>query len=110
MELRVAGEGALVLYLGDAVDERVLANVQAATAAIEATLGDELVDLVPSYASVLVIFNPLRRTHVQVARQVRAAVNALAASAAIEWHRRAALLSREMLAPGEAARFLSRAM
>lgn len=87
MDLRVAGEGALMLYLGDAVDERVLANVQAATTAIEAALGDALVDLVPSYASVLILFDPLRRTHVQVAREVRAAVNALAAGAAIEGRR-----------------------
>lgn len=84
MKLQVAGEGALMLYLGDTVDDRVLARVQAATTAIENALGDELVDLVPSYASVLILFNPLQRTHAQIATRVREAVNTLAANGAIE--------------------------
>lgn len=80
MKLTVVGEGALMLYLGERVDEGVLARVQAATHAIEQALGDDLVDLVPSYTSVLVLYEPLRHKHTDMTRRVRAAVNDLAAA------------------------------
>ncbi len=62
-----------MLYLGDGADPRTLARVQAAAFAIEQALGDELVDIVPSYASVLVLYDPLRSERRDIARRVRSA-------------------------------------
>lgn len=66
-----------MLYLGDVADGRTSAQVQAAVAAIEQALGDDLVDLVPSYASVLILYNPLRTDHLSIVRRVRKALNNL---------------------------------
>lgn len=77
MRLEVVGESALMLYLGETVDDRVLARVQAATRAIDDALGDDLVDLVPSYASVLILYDPLHCSHTDFARRVRRTVESL---------------------------------
>ncbi|CAA0101587.1 Kinase A inhibitor [Halioglobus japonicus] len=69
-----------MLYLGDDTDVNTLAQVQAATAAIEQALGDELIDLVPSYASVLILYNPLRSHRHDIARRVRGALASVAAT------------------------------
>jgi KipI family sensor histidine kinase inhibitor len=65
------GEDALMLYAGNAVDAETSARVQAATAAIERALGDDLVDLVPAYASVLILYDPLRSSHTNVIHRLR---------------------------------------
>ena len=77
VKLHTVGEDALMLYLGNSADEQTLARVQAAVTAIEHALGSELVDLVPSYASVLILYDPLRSERLQISRRVRAAVDAL---------------------------------
>jgi KipI family sensor histidine kinase inhibitor len=77
VKLQVVGEDALMVYLGETVDERTCARVQAAVNAIEEALGDELIDLVPSYASVLVLYDPLRVDHVRIARRVRTVLQRL---------------------------------
>ena len=77
MELHSAGEDAIMLYLGEDTSPEVSARVQAAAFAIEAALGPDLVDLVPSYASLLIIYDPLHSDHLSVAHRVREAVNGL---------------------------------
>lgn len=81
MELHSAGENALILYLGQETSPAVAARVQAASTAIEAALGDDLVDLIPSYASVLVIYDPLRTDHLSVGHRVRVALAELSTTA-----------------------------
>ena len=71
MELHVAGDSALMLYLGETTSPEVSARVQAAAAAIESALGNDLVDLVPSYASLLIIYDALRTDHLSVGHRVR---------------------------------------
>jgi KipI family sensor histidine kinase inhibitor len=83
VKLHTVGEDALMLYLGDSADEQTLAKVQAAVAAIEHALGSELIDLVPSYASVLIVYDPLRSDRLQVSRRVRAALDALQVQPAV---------------------------
>jgi KipI family sensor histidine kinase inhibitor len=68
MQLSHAGENALILYLGERSGPEVAARVQAAAAAVRLTLGADLIDLVPSYASLLVIYDPLRTDHMRVSR------------------------------------------
>ena len=76
-----------MLYLGESIDDRVAALIQASIPAIERALGNDLVDLVPSYASVLILYDPLRATHLEVARRVREALDTLAAEALPEGRR-----------------------
>ncbi|MEQ9463265.1 MAG: 5-oxoprolinase subunit PxpB [Haliea sp.] len=66
MQLSYAGDNAVILYLGEKTTEEVAARVQAATAAARRALGPDLIDLVPSYASLLVIYDPLRTDHMSV--------------------------------------------
>ena len=77
MELHSAGEDAMMLYLGEETSPETGARVQAATAAVEQALGADLVDLVPSYASLLIIYDPWRTDHLDVAHRVRAALATL---------------------------------
>jgi KipI family sensor histidine kinase inhibitor len=71
MRLQVVGEDALMVYVSDNADSQTSALVQTAVAALEHELAGDLVDLVPSYASILVLFNPLRVDHFSVARRAR---------------------------------------
>ena len=80
MRLHTAGENALILYLGAETSLEVSARVQAAARAVEAVLGDDLIDLVPSYASLLIIYDPFRTDHLKVGQQVRAALEQLDSS------------------------------
>ena len=80
MKLHSAGENAMILYLGEQTSPQVSAKVQAAARAVENALGEDLIDLVPSYASLLIIYNPLRTDHLKVHKQVREAINTLAES------------------------------
>jgi len=58
--------------------------VQSACAAIESALGRDLIDLVPSYASVLVIYDPLQTDHLSVGHRLRAALADLSAAPSSE--------------------------
>lgn len=82
MDLHTAGENAMMLYLGDVTSAEVSARVQAAATAIELALGEDLIDLVPSYASVLIIYDAYRTDHLSVSHRVREAIADLAALAA----------------------------
>ncbi|MFT4518210.1 MAG: KipI family sensor histidine kinase inhibitor [Halioglobus sp.] len=86
MQLTTVGEDALMLYLGSEVSPEISAKVQACTNAIEQALGALLIDLVPSYASVLIIYDTALTNHLEVARQVRAAVQNLTLSNAEDSH------------------------
>jgi len=78
MELHAAGDSALMLYLGATASPEVSARVQAAATAVETALGDDLVDLVPSYASLLILYDALRTDHLSVGHRVREALAGLA--------------------------------
>ncbi|MEM1114256.1 MAG: 5-oxoprolinase subunit PxpB [Pseudomonadota bacterium] len=77
MMIHVAGENAVICYLGDETSPAVSARVQAAARATELALGNDLVDLVPSYASLLVIYDPMTTDHLSVNQRLHAAMNAL---------------------------------
>lgn len=69
--IHCAGESALIVYLDSASSPRVSAQVQALAQALRAALPTELVDLIPSYASLLVLFDPFQTDHFHVRRLVR---------------------------------------
>lgn len=80
MEIHNAGEDALIVYLGHETSPETSARVQAAAATIESALGGDLVDLVPSYASVLVVYDLARTDHLSVRQRIHAALDAVQAS------------------------------
>lgn len=67
----------MMLYLGERASPEVSARVQAAALAVESALGEDLVDLVPSYASLLILYEPMTTDHLSVAHRVRAALETL---------------------------------
>ena len=77
MRLHTAGENALILYVGEETSPEVSAQVQAAAKAIARDLGPDLIDLVPSYASLLIIYDPLRTDHLAVRNLINAAIDDL---------------------------------
>ncbi len=79
-----AGEDALIVYLGEETSPDVSARVQAAAIAITAVLGDDLIDLVPSYASILVIYSLPRTDHLSVRQRIHAALDNLTAATGTE--------------------------
>ena len=77
LTLRCAGEQALIAYVQGEDADQVSARVQALTEALATSLEDCLIDLVPSYASVLVVFDALRSDSFAVAQRIRAAAYSL---------------------------------
>lgn len=58
--VEVAGENSLIIYFGNTTAPEISAQVQQASKSLAAALGDSIIDQVTSYASLLLIFDPLR--------------------------------------------------
>jgi len=91
MQLSYAGDNAVILYLGESTSAAVAARVQAAATAARRVLGDDLIDLVPSYASLLVIYDPLRTDHMSVISRLHGVQEQLDAASADEGGREVVL-------------------
>ncbi len=68
MRITVAGENALIIYFDEAgfsakASPEIAARVQAAKVAITTSLDNVLIDLIPSYASLTLIYDPLKTDH-----------------------------------------------
>jgi len=74
MKVEIAGQNAFIVYFGDQASATVSAQIQAAVNKIYNSMADCLVDLVPSYASLLVIFDLDRSEPFAVRRMLRAAL------------------------------------
>ena len=59
-----------MVYLGDAMDPVIAARVQALADALPGALDSALLDLVPSYASLLVVYDPYVTDHMAVIREL----------------------------------------
>ncbi len=66
MRVEVAGESALIIYFGEHGQPGVAAAVASAAQQLREELGYRLIDLEPSYASLLVIYDPFRTDHLEV--------------------------------------------
>ena len=71
MNIHIAGENSLIVYLGDSVSQSVTSAIHHLCSQLNPYLGNELVDLIPSYASVLVVFDPMMTDHLQVRKWIR---------------------------------------
>ena len=72
MNISIAGENSLIIYFGEEVTPAVSAKVQHAARQLKNALGDVVVDLVPSYASLLVIYDIFRTDLHTIRPQIRA--------------------------------------
>ena len=70
-QLSTAGENALMLYFDQRIDPAISALVQQSCALIRAELAHDLLDILPSYASVLILFNPLSTDAFRVRSQLQ---------------------------------------
>lgn len=58
--IRFAGDGALVVELGEGIDRKINAKVQALAFALERQGFEGLLEVVPAYRSLMVYYDPLR--------------------------------------------------
>ncbi|GAA0561811.1 allophanate hydrolase subunit 1 [Rheinheimera aquimaris] len=70
-QLSSAGENALMLYFEQRIDPAISVLVQQACELIRAELSEHLLDILPSYASILVVFNPFSTDLYRVRRQLQ---------------------------------------
>jgi KipI family sensor histidine kinase inhibitor len=77
MRIEVAGQNAFIIYFAEQTSAAVSAQIQAAVDNILASMGEAIIDLVPSYASLLVIFDLDRSEPFAMRRQLRAALASL---------------------------------
>ena len=73
--ISVAGENALIIYFGDQPSASIAQQIAQTTAYLRQSIAELLVDLVPSYASLLVIYNPLQTDHHQIRATIRIALS-----------------------------------
>lgn len=66
MRIEIAGENALIIYFGEDTDPHTSAKVQRAATILETEMADKLIDMVPSYASLLVIYDLLACDHLEM--------------------------------------------
>ena len=73
--INIAGENALIIYFSDEVSDDTSAKIkhveQLIRQAMKTDLSEYIVDLIPSYASMLVVFNILHTDHHQVRSKLR---------------------------------------
>ena len=63
MRFKPAGDSALVIIFGDRIDEKINKKVHAVANAIEKASPDWLVEVVPTYTSVYVYYDPLKLSY-----------------------------------------------
>jgi KipI family sensor histidine kinase inhibitor len=72
--ISIAGENALIVYFSDTPSEKTSREIAQTAKKVSTYLGANLIDLVPSYASLLVIFDPFKTDHHSVRRAIRTAL------------------------------------
>jgi KipI family sensor histidine kinase inhibitor len=80
MKIEVAGQNAFIVYFAEQTSPAVSAQIQCAVDNILSSMRDFIVDLVPSYASLLVIFDLDRSDPFAVRQKLRAALEHLDAA------------------------------
>ncbi|MBL4911479.1 MAG: 5-oxoprolinase subunit PxpB [Alteromonadaceae bacterium] len=75
--IKIAGENALIIYFAEQENSEVAAQIYQAQQLIRENCTNELVDLIPSYASVLVIFDSFKCDHLQLKNKLYTCLNAI---------------------------------
>jgi KipI family sensor histidine kinase inhibitor len=69
--ISIAGENSLIIHLSETSDEVVADRVQKISALVRTYIGADLIDLVPSYASILVIYDHFKTDHFIVSKVLK---------------------------------------
>jgi len=75
--IAIAGENALIVYFADKPSATTSTEIANTAKKLKTYLGATLIDLVPSYASLLVIFDPFKTDHPSVRRAIKTAIKDL---------------------------------
>ncbi|KKO46214.1 allophanate hydrolase [Arsukibacterium ikkense] len=78
-QLTIAGESAVMVYFEQKMAADIAGLVRQAAPLIRQALGPHLLELLPSYASVMVVFNPFSCDHFQVQQLLTQALSSLTA-------------------------------
>ncbi|KHF24493.1 5-oxoprolinase subunit PxpB [Solemya velum gill symbiont] len=70
MRIEALNENSSIIYLGDEISDEVSARVGRAVALVRQSLGHLLIDLVPSYTSLLLYYDPDRIDHDQLRQRL----------------------------------------
>ena len=73
--IEVAGENSLIVYFSEQPSARVSEAIASTSENLKIALANQLIDLIPSYASLLVIYNPLLTDHYAVRKAILFAAN-----------------------------------
>jgi len=77
MTIKIAGENALIIYFGDQASEEVSVKVQQAEQLIRQQMAEDIIDLVCSYASIMVMFSIIDHDHHQIRSKLRTVLHKL---------------------------------
>jgi len=69
-KIEVAGQDALIIYFSKKMSAETSTIVQQAQLLIKQKLSNEIIDLIPSYASVLVVFNLFKVDHLKITNKL----------------------------------------
>lgn len=75
--ISIAGENSLIVYFADKPSAAISTEIATTVKKLKIYLGTTLIDLVPSYASLLVIFDPFKTNHQSVRRAIHSAIKDL---------------------------------
>ncbi len=76
MKIKPLGDSALLVSFGEVIDDEINARVHAIARAIEESNFEWLVETVPAYSSLLVIYDPLKVSHSEVEVSIGPLLNA----------------------------------
>ncbi|MDE0841727.1 MAG: 5-oxoprolinase subunit PxpB [Porticoccaceae bacterium] len=74
-QICIAGENSLIVYFGDAPSATISAEIAEVASDLKAQLGTLLIDSVPSYASLLLIYDHLQTDHFYIRAQIHAVLS-----------------------------------
>lgn len=77
MKIEIAGHDAFIVYFADEASAEVSALIQAAVNSVKAQMAEILIDLVPSYASLLVIYDINACDHFEAIKRLKLALSDL---------------------------------
>lgn len=75
--IQIAGENALIIYFASVVSEPTSSQIKVAERQLRKELHAELIDVIPSYASMLVIYDQMKTDHHHIRQKLRAILTQL---------------------------------
>lgn len=70
LEIKVAGENAIIIYLGKQIAEKRVEDITFFTALLKQELGNVIIDIVPSYTSIMLSYRLDKISYVSLCKQI----------------------------------------